>query len=49
MFLSVLGFESSALQTKEMRHATQCKEGKKNWLPGLVGSGELLTTVPIQK
>lgn len=46
---SLLGLKSSPLKTKELKHAAQGEEGKENWLSGVVGSGELVTAVPIQK
>lgn len=46
---SVLGLQSSPLKTKELRHAAQGKEGKENWLSGVVGSGGLLPAVLVQK
>lgn len=46
---SVLGLKSSPLKTKELRHAAQGEEGKENWLSGVVGSGEIVTAVPVQK
>lgn len=46
---SMPGLKSSPLKTKELRLAAQVEAGEENWLSGVVGSGELVTAVPVQK